>query len=292
MVFSEFIDKYIGESGDGFDLSPSQSLAAKTVTNWLLKKKIDSLDPEKQDLELYDEILETVPKKNKEYFGICLQIIFDYLSSQNDSESIPEELEQDSGSCDVNEKVEISDLVGNRVSFSDTKTVLSAVSRLRRKVAKVKNVVLDEEFSSVIDTMEFDGPVANVGYNIRVTQPLGNYTNVQIGVSLQIPCYIDEIQDAKVFAKDFCEEEVENQLGKFCDAKRIMITRETEDGGSAIKDDTSDKGVEYVDAQTTEPLNEEKKPEEEEEEVIEDDSVDGTVEWEIKDDIDLSKFGI
>ena len=56
--------------------------------------------------------------------------------------------------------------------------------------------------------LEFDQPVASVGVKAGLTVNLGNYSSMRVDVSLDMPCYVTELD--KVF--DFSQEWVDARL--------------------------------------------------------------------------------
>lgn len=54
---------------------------------------------------------------------------------------------------------------------------------------------------AVGDTILFTNPTCNVGVNAAQTINLGNYSNVKLGVSINIPCAHTEIDEVFEFAK-------------------------------------------------------------------------------------------
>jgi len=99
------------------------------------------------------------------------------------------------------------------------------VARLRTitKRGGSESSIIDREGS--IDVHEFKGEVARVSRGVRVTKDLGGYESVQVSASVTIPCYVEEINEASLFASDFCNDEVEIELKKFTKSFKIMRTR-------------------------------------------------------------------
>jgi len=64
---------------------------------------------------------------------------------------------------------------------------------------------------------QFEGPVARVGRGYGLTLNLTNYESARFDVYLEVPCHVEDIDNADKFAKDWamkrCEEEVADVRG-------------------------------------------------------------------------------
>lgn len=59
----------------------------------------------------------------------------------------------------------------------------------------------------------YDQPTCNIGYKAGITKNLGDYESLRIDVSLNMPCYPEEIDDVFEFQRNW----VENKLNKSID---------------------------------------------------------------------------
>ena len=81
---------------------------------------------------------------------------------------------------------------------------------------KLKSGVENQTSEKLPITM-FKGPTCNVGFSTATTKNLGNYENVKISVSLNIPCYQDEIDSVFKVVTDWVDTkmgEVLAEIGK------------------------------------------------------------------------------
>lgn len=76
---------------------------------------------------------------------------------------------------------------------------------------------IEEQISEKLPNRLFNGPTCNVGFSTATTKNLGNYENVKVSVSLNLPCYPDEIDTIFGFASEWVDTkmgEVLSELGK------------------------------------------------------------------------------
>jgi len=64
---------------------------------------------------------------------------------------------------------------------------------------------------------EFTQPVANVGFNCRMTKNLGDFNSLQVGVSVHLPCYVHEIHETFTHAQEFVENKLNEVLAEYED---------------------------------------------------------------------------
>ena len=78
---------------------------------------------------------------------------------------------------------------------------------------KEGGVVTKEESSEeLIDVRMFEGEIAHVGHNARMTISLGNYESVQVGVHCTLPCHIEELNSAYTTAKAFVDKKLNEEV--------------------------------------------------------------------------------
>lgn len=83
-------------------------------------------------------------------------------------------------------------------------------------VMKELNKVQTETQEDVGEAALYDQPTCNVGVNAGITKNLGNYESLKVGVSLNMPCYPDEIEDVYSAAKKWVDDKMDSivaQLG-------------------------------------------------------------------------------
>lgn len=72
---------------------------------------------------------------------------------------------------------------------------------------KVSGEQIDgEEVDDVIQVRTFLVPPAKVGVRLGRTINMGNYESLQVSVSVEIPCYVEETGAAYEHAVQFCQE--------------------------------------------------------------------------------------
>jgi energy-converting hydrogenase Eha subunit F len=75
-------------------------------------------------------------------------------------------------------------------------------------VTKNKVVIVETE-EQVKEPQAFTQPTATVGMHARATKNLGDYNSVQIGVSLEMPCYVGEQDAIYEFVKGWVDDRME-----------------------------------------------------------------------------------
>lgn len=82
---------------------------------------------------------------------------------------------------------------------------------------RVEHVLRDDSSPVELPDKEYTQPVANVGFNCRMTKNLGDFNSLQVGVSLHLPCYVNEIDETYNIAKDFVESKLNETLDEYAD---------------------------------------------------------------------------
>ncbi|NOQ30171.1 MAG: hypothetical protein GQ570_03515 [Helicobacteraceae bacterium] len=62
---------------------------------------------------------------------------------------------------------------------------------------------------AVGDPKGYSEPTCNVGVSVGVTRNMGNYNSVKVQVSLNMPCYIEEIDPVYEFTKEWVDNKVD-----------------------------------------------------------------------------------
>jgi hypothetical protein len=79
---------------------------------------------------------------------------------------------------------------------------------------------LQRETSSeeLVSVRKFDGEVARIRRGYGLTLNLGNYESARLDVSIEVPCYVDDVAAADEWARQWVEarvvKEVENVRGE------------------------------------------------------------------------------
>jgi len=82
-------------------------------------------------------------------------------------------------------------------------------SRTYKESRVVKKEEMDEERMEV---RVFHGPVAEIGVDARMTINMGDFESVQVGVSVRLPCYVEELDAAYNAAKKFADVKLNDQV--------------------------------------------------------------------------------
>jgi len=114
--------------------------------------------------------------------------------------------------------------VGSKIS---TDALTSAKSERRMlTVTKMyhRSGVLDREESDdeplEVEVPAADVPLASVGFGVRMTVNMGNYETVQVGVNAQLPCYVEEMDDALTTAKNFVDVRLNKEVKALRDYRK------------------------------------------------------------------------
>lgn len=89
-----------------------------------------------------------------------------------------------------------------------------------------------------ISVKTFSTVPAQVGVNNRMTINLGDYESAQVGVSVTLPCYVEEIEDAYAYASKFAEARMAEEVNDI----RADLGKAPVGGASAaaVEDDDDD----------------------------------------------------
>lgn len=69
----------------------------------------------------------------------------------------------------------------------------------------------DSQDEDVIAVHKFQTETARVTVDYALTINLGNYESAKIGVSVSVPCYVEEMSDAYEFAQAWAEERLSQE---------------------------------------------------------------------------------
>lgn len=82
---------------------------------------------------------------------------------------------------------------------------------VNRTVGKAGKLPEPEGDEDVIAVHRFETEPATVSVDYALTMNLGNFESAKISVSVQVPCYREEIDDAYQFAQSWVEERVSKE---------------------------------------------------------------------------------
>lgn len=66
----------------------------------------------------------------------------------------------------------------------------------------------------IVQVHNFDRPVARVKRGYGLTLNLGNYESARFDVSIEVPCYLEDVDLADQFARDWVEERCEAEVAE------------------------------------------------------------------------------
>lgn len=98
-------------------------------------------------------------------------------------------------------------------SKSNTMLVVPTIARLKR-VVKGSHENGEHEEEEEIAVTKFVGPIAEIEVRQRLTTSYGGDW-VQIGVSLSLPCYPEEIEDGYNFADEWVTDKIRSEVANF-----------------------------------------------------------------------------
>ena len=79
---------------------------------------------------------------------------------------------------------------------------------VNRSIGEAGKMPPPEGEEGVIAVHRFEGEVAKVSVDYALTMNLGNYESARISVSVELPCYREEIDDAYEYAQAWVEERI------------------------------------------------------------------------------------
>jgi hypothetical protein len=94
------------------------------------------------------------------------------------------------------------------IHLSATKLVVEAHYRKGKETT-------EDTSEKDLEVREFAVEPARVGVEFSRTQNLGNYNSVKVSVSVSVPCYREEIEDAYGYWSDYAVRTAEAEMGKY-----------------------------------------------------------------------------
>lgn len=84
---------------------------------------------------------------------------------------------------------------------------------------KRQEVFSDEDTKVRVGT--FSGvPVANISFRASITKNLGDFNSASVSVEVQLPCYVEELDEAASYASDKVDEYLAPSLDELVDILR------------------------------------------------------------------------
>jgi hypothetical protein len=98
----------------------------------------------------------------------------------------------------------------------DAAVQMTVSHRFRRGNGEEK-IITDK--SEQLPMQKFETTPAVVRRSYGMTMNLGNYESARIDVSVDVPCYVEDIHLADEWAANFCEERVKEEVGRVREGK-------------------------------------------------------------------------
>jgi len=81
---------------------------------------------------------------------------------------------------------------------------------------------IDEE-TEFLEVRQFVTPPAQVGVSLGLTINMGNYESARLDVSINVPCYQEEVEGAYTFARQFVEDRLVGEKKKIMGKKKDLF---------------------------------------------------------------------
>jgi hypothetical protein len=91
--------------------------------------------------------------------------------------------------------------------MSDAKQATGKTSTSKTKSGKVIPGS-ETDVQEVVDEKMFKDPPCNVGVSVGFTRNMGNYESMKFQVSINIPCAMEDVDEAYIAGKEWVEERV------------------------------------------------------------------------------------
>lgn len=89
----------------------------------------------------------------------------------------------------------------------------SSTEAKQSKIQVLKSVAgSEEDFDEVLEVHQFVTDPARVRISVGVTKSLGDYEFLRVDVSVEIPCYVEEIDAAYEYAARTASERLEEEV--------------------------------------------------------------------------------
>jgi hypothetical protein len=80
-----------------------------------------------------------------------------------------------------------------------------------RTIVVNQGIKSSKEGEDIIAVHKFETTPAEVAVDYALTMNLGNYESAKIGVSVRVPCYVEEVDQAYEFAQAWAEERLQRE---------------------------------------------------------------------------------
>lgn len=95
---------------------------------------------------------------------------------------------------------------------SQRQTRKKSTITVRKHFRGKERVTPETEVSQEIEVFTFDTSPASVTINYGLTMNLGNYESARCDVSITVPCYTEEIDEALKWASEKVEERIKGEV--------------------------------------------------------------------------------
>lgn len=92
----------------------------------------------------------------------------------------------------------------------DKPTTLTVTKQFKLQSGEAEADPVDE----VIEVTKFETEPAKVRVGFGLTINLGNYESARLDVSVEVPCYKEQVDDAYTAAKDWVEQRVQQEVAE------------------------------------------------------------------------------
>lgn len=106
----------------------------------------------------------------------------------------------------------------DRLQASNGETIEVKVSRVFTYKGQEQGPVAEK--NETIAVRNFFVPPAEVRYSNGATVNLGNFEGVRVDVGLRVPCYLEEVDDAFVWSREWVESKLKHEVA---DARMMHV---------------------------------------------------------------------
>lgn len=99
------------------------------------------------------------------------------------------------------------------------KTGTLSVTTNKTQIGTVKE---DSEEREQIEVSRFVTDTAFVTFACGVTRNMGNYESLRMEVRVTLPCYVEEIDEVYLKAKEWVDERLNKELGELADKTKVV----------------------------------------------------------------------
>jgi len=88
----------------------------------------------------------------------------------------------------------------------------ATVARIDNRYVYRKGTGREVHSDEVVAVAVFDGPVARVRRGYGLTLNIGDYESARVDVSIEVPCYPEDVEAADDWASNFVEKRIEDEV--------------------------------------------------------------------------------